>query len=71
MQRPVPSVRSLDRPLEAPVAAGARPGPAVDVPSDQLWRDAILATRRAATAAAELRLALQASRRADNQTGAG
>jgi hypothetical protein len=33
-----------------------------DVPSDQLWRDAIRAARQAATAAAELRRALEASR---------
>lgn len=41
--------------------AGA-PARAADVPSDQLWRQAIQATRQAATAAAELREALGASR---------
>jgi hypothetical protein len=71
MQRTVPSARSLDRPAEVPATAGAGPGPTVDVPSDQLWRDAISATRRAATAAAELRLALQASRGVDGRDRAG
>lgn len=54
--------RPLALPAEVPADAGAGPRAPVDVPSEQLWRDAIQATRRAATAAAELRRALQASR---------
>jgi hypothetical protein len=44
-----------------PVPAGPSRAPA-DVPSDQLWREAIHAARQAATAAAELRRAIEASR---------
>lgn len=70
MQHTATTARPLDRPPAAP--AGQEPLPTlplttglpVNVPSDQLWRDAIQATRRAASAAAELRLALQASRQA-------
>lgn len=60
MQRPVNS------PLFSPTAVDpAAPVRAADVPSDQLWRDAIRATRQAASAAAELRRAIQASRAGD------
>ncbi len=49
-----------------PSAAGVPPRPSVaDVPSDQLWREAIHAARQAARAAAELRRVLEASRGAD------
>jgi hypothetical protein len=44
----------------APGGAAARPH--AEVPSDELWREAILAARQAASAAAELRRAIEASR---------
>jgi hypothetical protein len=50
-----------------PVVITSVPGtsaarPPADVPSEQLWRQAIDAARQAASAAAELRLAIEASR---------
>lgn len=50
-----------------PVVITSVPGsvsqrPPADVPSDQLWREAIHAARQAASAAAELRRAIEASR---------
>ena len=51
----------------SPIVITAVPGnvpqrSTADVPSDQLWREAIHAARQAASAAAELRLAIEASR---------
>jgi hypothetical protein len=51
----------------SPVVITSVPGtvpqrPPADVPSEQLWREAIHAARQAATAAAELRRAIEASR---------
>ena len=40
----------------------ACPRSCADLPSEQLWHDAIRVTREAATAAAQLRQALRASR---------
>ncbi len=50
--------------------ATATPRPPAEVPSDQLWRDAILAARQAASAAAELREAIEASRAVGLRPGA-
>ncbi len=45
-------------------AGGARGAPSVTgVPSDQLWRAAVLAAREAATTAAELRQSIERRRR--------
>lgn len=52
----------LPAPAAAPLDPASRPRRPADVPSDQLWLEAIAAARQAATAAAELRVALQASR---------
>lgn len=49
------------------VPGTASPRPAADVPSDQLWREAIHAARQAANAAAELRRAIEASRAGTTQ----
>ncbi len=47
----------------APTDAGASSRPAAaNVPSEELWREAIRATRQAVSAAAELRQALEATR---------
>ncbi len=51
----------LVTPVPTDAGAPSRP-PAAHVPSEQLWREAIRATRQAATAAAELRQALEATR---------
>lgn len=69
MQRTGTTARPLDLPVTAPADGAPRPGLPVDVPSAQLWRDAIQATRQAATAAAELRLALQQASRAPDGRG--
>ncbi len=52
------------------VPGGVPPRPHAEVSSDQLWRDAILAARQAASAAAELRRAIEASRGAAGTPGA-
>lgn len=64
MQRDASSAHSPDVSADQPRAA-------TNVPSDQLWRDAISATRRAATAAAELREALHAKRAPERRGGRG
>jgi hypothetical protein len=48
-------------PVERPESL-AHARPAAEVPSDQLWRQAIQATRDAASAAAELRRAMSPPR---------
>ena len=53
--------REPDPVVLAPLRGNA-PRPPADVPSDQLWREAIDAARQAASAAAELRRAIEASR---------
>jgi hypothetical protein len=58
----------------SPVVITSVPGSALprvpaDVPSDQLWHEAIRAARQAATAAAELRRAIEASRSGMLQPG--
>jgi hypothetical protein len=60
MERPINPVVITGVPGSLP--GGAAPRAAADVPSEQLWREAISAARQAATAAAELRRALDASR---------
>ena len=57
-----------------PVVITSVPGSAsqrlpADVPSDQLWREAIHAARQAASAAAELRQAIEASRAGASRSG--
>lgn len=57
----------MQRPISQPSTPGERSPdnvalPAAEVSSDQLWHQAIQATRQAATAAAELREALGAAR---------
>jgi hypothetical protein len=58
----------MQRSHTVPPTPAERPAPraptraAADVPSDQLWRQAIQATREAAASAAELRRALAAPR---------
>jgi hypothetical protein len=57
MQHPINATSSVERPQSlAPVR------PAAEVPSDQLWRQAIQATRDAASAAAELRRVMSTPR---------
>ena len=54
-----------ERPQDVSAAAGANPagvGSVSAVPSEQLWRAAVLAAREAALAAAELRRSLEARR---------
>ena len=66
----VPSIEGLvpgepvgEPPAAASSAAGARALPSVSgVPSEQLWRAAVLAAREAARAAAELRRSIEARR---------
>jgi hypothetical protein len=60
MERPINPVVITGVPGSIP--GGAPPRPAADVPSEQLWREAISAARQAATGAAELRRALEAAR---------
>ena len=67
MQHPINSASSRPA-VVTPEAAtsrdpGAGDGAAHEVPDAQLWRDAIGAARRAAAAAAELRVAFEATRR--------
>ena len=54
-----------ERPQDVGAAAGANPagvGSVSAVPSEQLWRAAVLVAREAALAAAELRRSLEARR---------
>jgi hypothetical protein len=52
-----------ERPVGVFAAVGPGPVPSVsDVPSDQLWRAAVLAAREAAMTAAELRRSLERRR---------
>ena len=64
-ERAVPDVRDGDRPQDAGAVGAGAPGGAASVsgvPSEQLWRAAVMAAREAALTAAELRRTLEARR---------